>query len=220
MISVILPAGRSQEQAQRVVNRLCANEAKLDLIVTSPGFELIGVRNVRDDMAGSSRSIALAVTAAKGDFIAWLSDICLPARGALDDMLRFVDTPQDYPFIGEFRTVPPVTPGHYRVCTITGRQYARWGMMSRRSIELCGGFFDPAFVNHYGDVDLSLRCWKARGSVATCRGATVELDGHHHVSTAPLSADEALFIERWRGDYPTMRSDNTAEWNVDREIPL
>ena len=221
-ITVILPAARLQEQAQLIVDRLWENSYVRRVVVISPNFEVKIKRAVciRDSNVGSARAIALAYD--KYLFfthLAWLSDICYPAPYALDKMVAFIDG-QPEPFIAEFRTMPPVTKGHYRVCTITGKQYARWGMLSRGTIDKIGGFFDEAYIAHYGDVDLSLRCWKAGGSVATCKDAEIEMHGHWHVNTAPQSADEALFLERWRHDYPQIVTQHTSEWNVDREIPL
>ncbi len=234
-IAVILPAARLQEQAQMIVDRLWENTFVKEVIVASPNFVVERAWCIKDPMVGSARAIAHAYKsyvqakffgkAAKiwgndhTTHYAWLSDICYPAPYALDKMLTFVKKHSE-PFIAEFRTIPPVTSGHYRVCTITGKQYARWGMLSRGTIEKIGGFFDEAYVAHYGDVDLSLRCWKAGGSVATCKDAEIEMHGHWHVNTAPQSADEALFLERWQHDYPQIVTQHTSEWNVDREIPL
>lgn len=221
MISVILPAARLQEQAQQIVDRLWQNEYVTDVVMVSPEFGVERAHCVKDDRVGSARALgfAYAKTDPASTHIAWLSEICYPEPFALDKMLRFAQS-KGNPFIAEFRTSPPVTPGHYRVCTITGNQYARWGMLSRKTIEQIGGFFDEAYVAHYGDVDLSLRCWRARGCVATCTDAIIEMHGHWHVSTAPHSADESLFLDRWKHDYPAIVTEHTSVWNVDREIPL
>ncbi len=228
-IIVILPAARLQEQAQVIVNRLWENLYVRRVIVASPNFVVKNAICIRDTSVGSVRAMAQVCDEflfphSSHEFLffthlAWLSDICYPAPYALDKMATFIDC-QSEPFIAEFRTIPPVTRGHYRVCTITGKQYARWGMLSRGTIEKIGGFFDDAYVAHYGDVDLSLRCWKAGGSVATCKDAEIEMHGHWHVNTAPQSADEALFLDRWKHDYPQIITQHTSEWNVDREIPL
>jgi hypothetical protein len=227
-ISVILPAARLQEQAQQIVDRLWQNERVKNVVMVSPNFEVKGAYCIHDRNLGSSRVLAEAykITWPKAEYVAWLSEICLPEPGALDKMLdtlecrNFILKPSWSPLIAEFRTSPPVTPGHYRVCTILGKQYARWGMVSRKALEAIGGFFDEAYLAHYGDVDLSLRCWKAGGYVATCTDAVIEMHGHWHVSTAPASQDEATFIAKWSKDYPEIRADNTAQWNVDMEIPL
>jgi GT2 family glycosyltransferase len=92
--------------------------------------------------------------------------------------------------------------------------------MSASSIVLCRGFFDPAFRDYYGDVDLSLRCWKYGGQVATCVDSVVEIRGHHHPNTAPQSNDESVFINRWKDDYPAMINEHTSQWNVDKEWSL
>jgi GT2 family glycosyltransferase len=222
MISVILPAARLQEQAQQVVDRLWENHHVHEVVVASPNFEVNNAKCVHDDRLGSSRvlSFAYGATDPSTTYVAWLADICFPQPNALDSMVGFLDERTADPFIAEFRTHPPVTEGHYRVCTITGKQYARWGMLSRKTIEQIGGFFDEAFVAHYGDVDLSLRCWRAGGVVATATDAVIEMHGHWHVSTAPNSADEALFLERWKYDYPAIVTEHTSQWNVDKEIPL
>lgn len=226
MISVILPAARLQDQAQQVVDRLWKNLWVSEVVVASPEFEVQRAKCVRDAKVGSARVLAhaFAQTDPKAEYIAWLSDICYPEPYALDALSHFIEdkfVEQDgAPFIAEFRTSPSVTEGHYRVCTITGKQYARWGMLSRKTIEQIGGFFDEAYVAHYGDVDLSLRCWRAGGTVATCKDAIIEMHGHWHVSTAPHSPDEALFLDRWRHDYPAIVTEHTSVWNVDKEIPL
>lgn len=219
-VSVILPAARLQHQTQQIVDRLWQNKCVSDVVMISPNFTVTGAYCIKDDNAGSSRVLAQAFKAtwAQNKYIAWLSEICLPAPGALDKMVSWLGG--NGPKVAEFRTFPPVTAGHYRVCTILGKQYARWGMVSRATLKAIGGFFDETFVAHYGDVDLSLRCWKAGGSVGTCTDAIIEMNGHWHVSTAPNSQDEANFIAKWSKDYPTIRADNTAEWNVDKEIPL
>jgi hypothetical protein len=221
VISVILPAARLQEQAQQVVDRLWQNNYVSEVVVASPNFSVERAICVKDERVGSARVLGLAYkyTRKENPIVCWLSDICYPESGALDKMLGFLVTHSN-PFIAEFRTHPPVTEGHYRVCTIKGRQYARWGMLSRKTIEAIGGFFDEAYVSHYGDVDLSLRCWRAGGSVSTCTDAVIEMHGHWHVNTAPQSADEALFFERWRYDYPAIVTEHTSQWNVDQEIPL
>jgi hypothetical protein len=223
VISVILPAARLQEQAQQVVDRLWMNDRVQEVIVASPhfDFDVTGAKCVRDDHLGSARVLGFAYgqTDPTATHICWLSDICFPWPHALDIMAGFLDR-QVEPFIAEFRTHPPVTEGHYRICTIKGKQYARWGMLSRKTIDAIGGFFDESYVAHYGDVDLSLRCWRAGGAVATDPHAVIELHGHFHVSTAPNSADEALFLERWRHDYPAVVIEHTSQWNVDKEIPL
>jgi hypothetical protein len=222
-VSVILPAARDKAATQTIVDRLHENSCVTDIVVASPHFSVERATVFRDNSVGSSRALAQAIkfTDPNTTHIAWLSEICFPEPGAIDKMYEaeYYATDQA-PRIWEFRTSPSVTLGHYRVCTILGRQYARWGFVSRGTLEVIGGFFDSVFVAHYGDVDLSLRCWKGGGSVATCVGAIIELRGHWHVNTAPASTDEATFIARWSPDYPNIRTDNTAEWNVDQEILL
>lgn len=220
MITAIIPASRDAERVQMIVDRLhTTNKSELAILVSSPSFKIDGAHNVRDDMVGSARAIAHAFDQVPScDFVAWLSDICIPLDGCMDKMATFLKTKPE-PFIAEFRTVPYVE-GRYRVCTIKGRQYARWGMMSMSSVVLCGGFFDAAFKDYYGDVDLSLRCWKNSGAVETCVDAVVEIRGHAHINNAPSSNDEGIFIDRWKEDYPAMITEHTSEWNIDKEWSL
>lgn len=221
VISVIIPAGRSQEKAQELVERVYDESGPyiLEIIVTSPGFFIKDAYNIHDEMIGSSRCIAEAYKKASGDIIVWLSDICVPKHKSIQNIIEFVGT--DSFIAAEFRTTPPTTPGHYRICTILGKQYIRWGAASRSTIEKAGGFFDPIYKSHFGDVDLSLRIWKAGGYCTTCVDAVIELDGHWHLKDMEvLLQDEAKFLERWQHDYPSMTTHNTAEWNVDKELPL
>jgi hypothetical protein len=220
-ISVIIPAARSIERIQMIVDLLNqSNDANLQIIVTSPGFRVDGAVNVKDEMVGSSRAIALAYkyVVAEYKYITWLSDICIPKPHCLDNMSDFIDQRDDMPFLGEFRTVPYID-GLYRICTIKGLQYARWGMCSIKTVNEIG-FFDELFENYYGDVDLSLRCWKAGGMVMTCKEAVVEIRGHSHPNNAPQSDDEANFLKRWNKDYPAMITEHTSIWNVDKEYSL
>ncbi len=224
-ISVIIPAARSPGRVQSIVDYLHANNAAdLDIVVSSPGFEIDGVRNVKDDMTGSSRAIAdaLKYTDSDSQFIAWLSDICLPMDDNLDVMVAFLDS-MVAPVIAEFRTSIYSENNTYRVCTITGKQYARWGMVSRHSMELCGGFFDPAFACFFGDVDFSLRCWKAGGHVLTCENALIKMDGQKdNITTSNWArsreSDRTTFINKWAEDYPVMRTEDDSKWNVDRVL--
>jgi hypothetical protein len=218
--AIILPAARDHDRAQLIVDQIIGlNDGDISVFVISPGFNIEFANNIHDDMIGSSRAIAHAIKSIGPDFerIGWLSDICIPQSHCIDNMIEFVDA-RSVPFIAEFRTTP-YTPGLYRVCTIKGNQYARWGMMSRRSIDACG-FFDPMYENYYGDVDLSLRCWKIGGSVATCINAVIEMRGHSHPNMAPKSADETAFLKRWSGDYTAMVTEHTSMWNVDREMNI
>ncbi len=224
-ISIILPAARDQERAQLIVDSLHdTNSCNVCVIVTSPSFSVRRVLNIVDEYAGASRAIARAFSHVNddSDFVGWLSDICIPRPGCLDRMAEWIgDGPSIEPVIGEFLTRPYEPETRYRVCTINGRQYARWGMMRYATVALIGGFFDPRYVAHYGDVDMSLRCWKAGGVVDTCREAIIDMRGHHHLTDdAKKDADEAVFIERWKDDYPKLVTEHTSVWNRDREAEL
>ena len=223
-VSVIIPTAR-EGRAQSTVDYLWRTTLNdLDIVVSSPGFKINGAKNIEDGMVGSSRAIAdaFAYTDPDSEYIAWLSDICLPTGDIMDCSMRFMET-APLPFIAEFMTSIYTTARTYRVCTITGKQYARWGILSRATIEKIGGFFDPRYSCFFGDVDLSLRCWKAGGHVATCEHAVIIMDGQRDDITVSnwekaRAADRALFLDRWAIDYPVMREQDDSVWNVDKVL--
>jgi hypothetical protein len=200
LCSVIIPAARSRRLTQILVDDLRAcSSITLDVVVASPSFKVKRATNVHDDRIGSAASIALALdhTRSKSTHVAWLSDEIKPTTRCLETMMEFIDR-HSPPFIGEFFVGDDG-------CRAGIRPYARWGMTSRKTIAMIG-FFDPAYASFYGDVDFSMRCWEAGGSVAICRDARIQHQGREAIETNKhrhFDSDHARYLELWPAYYPT-----------------
>lgn len=200
LCSVIIPAARSQQVTQELVDHLHnSTDIELDIVVSTPSFEIERATVVRDDHVGSAASIALALEHTQPEtlYVAWLSDETRPTIRCIEAMMSFI-CHHPTPFIGEFFV------GDMGAMAKT-RRYARWGMTSRQTINMIG-FFDPAFASFYGDVDFSMRCWEAGGSVAICTDSTIKHWGRPDIETNKhrhFEKDHALYLSRWPQYYPT-----------------
>ncbi len=198
-ISVILPAARDAVLTQRVVDVFnAANPAvHVDFIVSSPSFIIERATNVRDNYAGVFKAFILALPFTKGDYVAWISDEAMPTTNCLSNMADFLDanTP---PFIAEF-FVGDEGPKQF------GLRYARWGMMSRKSMDMIG-FFDERYQNYFADVDLGLRCWQMGGSVESCGQASISINqlndelSRSHVGKS-WKRDYLIFRRTWHAKF-------------------
>ena len=96
--------------------------------------------------------------------------------------------------------------------------------MSVKSVELCGGFFDPEFHAHWGDVDLGLRCWLSGGKVATCIDAMVSVQDQPDTLHAGnwnryFEKDLAYMRSKWQLKYPIMER-SWESWNCGQQLSL
>lgn len=227
-VSMIIPAARNVERTQKIVDALIDlnTSVNVEVIVSSPGFQLLRALNVKDEMIGSAAAIAKALPWAEGDYIGWISDECFPTKDCLDVMVKFIDN-HEVPFIAEFypdddeRQYPIV--GFYGVCAAFGMQYARWGMMSRMTLEKIG-FWDEKFSSFYGDVDLGIRCWRAGGCVETCEKSVLKIQNQHdglqsNNWSKSRDSDTEAFRKKWVNDYPQVMV-HESQWNRDREMKL
>lgn len=197
MFSIIIPTARELSLVQNLVDNLHqCSDVPLDIVISSPNVNYVdGASVVKDDYAGASASIALALsrTNAESTHVAYLSDECRITSYCLTQMAAFIDS-NDSPFIGEFCVGDAG-------CFAKDKRYARWGMASRKTINMIG-FFDPCFYSYYGDVDFSLRCWKAGGKVEICHSARI----YHERCEDKLEKnnvmrhethDRLLYLKRW-----------------------
>ena len=231
-ISVIMACGRGKDQAQVVVNKVrnMNPDVDLEVIVSSPGYQLHDAVNVQDEMIGNSKAMAQCYPHCTGDFIVWWSDEAWSEWYCFGKMRKFLlENEKQEPLIGEFfttdlknnRTSPDVT----LICEVVGRQYARWGMASRKTLNQIGGFFDPEFISHWADPDLSFRCWDAGGRVVIVRDAEIKVcdigDQLHKANHEKyMDHDANHFINKWKEKYPIMAERPWPEWNQGREIPI
>jgi len=225
-VSVIFPAARGQERTQEIINQLHDMNPGVfvEVIVSSPGMKFDRAVNTFDDMIGNAKAMALSYALASGDYIVWWSDRATPTPGCFERMIKFLDSKLE-PFIGEFQLCDEQNYGKNETSPtfeVVGRQYGRWGMASRRTLNRIGGFFDPTFISFWVDVDMSLRCWNTGGLVQTCPDAWVKLSLgekdklHIDNETKAFNHDHAYFVRKWESRFPVMTEKPWREWNKER----
>ena len=226
-ISIICASARSPELTQRVCNAWhdMNRGVEIQFVVPSPGFQIERAVNFVDDMKGCSHANAQGYNYCTGDYIAWLSDETMPTLNCLEVIANQVDAqPEFMPYLAEFSLRMVEEPGsrtkNFYVC---GRQYCRFGMAKRQTLDRIGGFFDPTYHAHWVDSDLSLRCWEAGGRVETCFGATIDCISYSDKlyldnSKNYFDLDFKYFLSKWRSKYPQMNDPNWRAWNYFREF--
>jgi GT2 family glycosyltransferase len=209
VISVVISSAKDADRTQQIVDSLheMNPNVEVDVVVASPSFEIKRATNIHDrdvggaERIGMNRPMARALKWTRGGYVAWLSDSTLPKLNCLEIMMAFLDE-HPPPFIAEFFVGDEggrcgFSPENEFLGHRDSIPFARWGMMSRKSIELIG-FFSEDFTHQFSDIDLSLRCWKAGGSVKVCDAAKIE-----HRPIPPGSVidsalqDREVFWEKW-----------------------
>lgn len=231
-ISVIMACGRGAAQSQVAVNKLRNTNPDVDMeiVVSSPGYILHSAINIEDQMIGNAKAMAQCYQHCSGDYIAWWSDEAWSEWYSFGKMLNFlVENEGALPLIGEFlandlknsRTSPDVT----LICEAVGRQYARWGMASRKTLKQIGGFFDEEFISHWADPDLSMRCWENGGRVQIVKEAKINVCDigdplHKSNHEKYMDHDVTHFINKWKARYPQMTELPWPKWNTGREVEI
>jgi|SRR6516225_10222152 GT2 family glycosyltransferase len=193
--SVIFPAARNEDLTQSLVDNLHDTNPNIDVdvVVSSPSFNICRATNIRDDYIGIMRAVCYGLPHAKGDYVGWLTDETRTMPNCLEHMIDFIDS-RPAPFIAEFCVGDPG--GQW-----DGRRFARWGMLSKKTVEMIG-FFDPGFASFWSDVDFSCRCWSMGGSVDLCPTALVvhtpiDDDLHRNKVHKYADGDLAYFYKKW-----------------------
>ena len=114
--------------------------------------------------------------------------------------------------------------GVFRV--VYGRLYPENAVISRQSIEMVGGYYDPEYHSYYCDHDLGLRVWAAGGRCEICPEARIRyikdrLGTPHGRLSDPsnwLQEDRQTFLDRWHGIYSTNWKSHPSE--LTKTLPL
>ncbi len=223
-ISIILPSLRQEALFQRVREfSLACPDVDYEIIVVSP-FEVKMDRVVHifeRDRKGCIHAHGLAYHHASGEYIVPWSDDASPTVGCLDNMLKFMKGKRD-PFIASFRIKNKY---HYELSPwrVYGRLYACWACVSRRTLDMVGGYYDPVFRSYWADPDLSLRVITKGGKIGTCRNTWVILQHINDKVRADnfdkyFKPDTDTFISRWHHQYG--QGYDRGEWkNFNTEVP-
>ena len=172
-LSLLMPTLRP-DYADNAIRQIlmCSGRHDYELIVVSP-FAVAGdrIRHVPEETPeGDSAAYARALAVATGDIMMPMIDDFAPAFGWLDGLAESVAAGEagGVPFCGSLHWT-----NHPWFNTAYDRYYAFFPVMSRRSLDLAGGYIDTAFRANFGDVDLSLRVWAAGGHCALLPKAAI-----------------------------------------------
>jgi hypothetical protein len=201
-ISILLPSLRFNALAKSISEFDNTNsDVDYEIVVVSP-FEVEGIKTVWVPEIGRLGTILaekIALRKARGEYIVYFSDDVSPTKDCLKNMLEFMKQHKD-PFIGAFKMATSygkeIGPfGAYN------KLYACYGCLSKNTIELLNGYLSTDFQYSWADIDLSLRCWEANGSVEICQDAVViprqiedeVYKSHRHT----FQEDFEVFLKKW-----------------------
>ncbi len=228
-VSIICAAARSHERTQLIHDtwKELNPECEMEFVFPSP-FTIPGAICFKDDMSGCSHANAQGYQYCTGDYVAWLSDETMPTKGCLKRMVDFVDANSvDRPFLAEFiiDMIEEPNERYIKNFFVCGLQYARFGMATKKTLDMIGGFFDIRFHAHWVDSDLALRCWDKGGHVKACFDSVIECisftdalyegnrDKYFH-------KDYLYFLSKWRSKFPLMQNPNWRNWNTHKDMCL
>ena len=193
-----------------------------EIIVVSP-FYVSGprIKWVEDVLnIGSSHAVSLAYKHCCGDLIVLMVDDLVPNKGWLGDLWTY--------YWDRAADVFPLSVGIRRglAGTVYGKYYPFFPVMSRASIDYCGGYFSSEFISCWGDPDLGLRVWNSGGLAEICPIENCTLFdikdrmGYEpprnldKVKTTQIR-DKAVFIDKWEGIYGKGWGRNLRDFNLD-----
>ncbi|MBA7591632.1 hypothetical protein ES708_33792 [subsurface metagenome] len=210
--SIILPSLRPErlEECLQSIDQYTAG-IDYEVIVVSP-FDVKPHPNVvhikEDDPGGTVKATALGFQYVRGEYVITMSDDCRVTAHWLANMIAFMRPHDKEIFEGGFVHVAlsgRYHPGGVARPSYCGKEFATLPCIRKDKAELIGGFFDyPYYQNWYGDPDLSLRVYRAGGTVAICPNAQILVS-----QNAPgdrinkenrekyYKRDSAAFKERW-----------------------
>jgi GT2 family glycosyltransferase len=176
-ISILLPSLRPELIKQRIEEFAQTNpNVDYEIIVVSPfRIEDKNVKWIKDDgfpNNGSVMATQLAYYHSNSNYVMYFSDKVIPTKNCLTAMLNYVKLNVE-PFIGAFKMIRS-NGKEIGAFKCYNKLYACYGCMSKKTVELIGGFWDTNFYHSWADIDISLRCWEAGGKVEVCQNAIVK----------------------------------------------
>jgi len=201
-ISILIASLREEELKKRLkeYNNLDI-KTDYEIIVVSP-FEVIHpkVKWIKEEeIRGNVYAMEQAYQNSRGNYIMYFADDISPVEGSIDLMYKFIKDKTE-PFLGAFKMIG-LDYNEQQPWGINGKLYACYGAISRKSIELIGGFFDTSFKHSWCDPDLSLRVWE-KGNVEKSLVAMVinnQITDNIHINNTKLyfDIDTKTFLHKW-----------------------
>lgn len=201
-VSIILPSLRRRAVLKRIREFAVTNRSvDYEIIVVSP-FLAEGDRVVHvyeSEPLGCIHAHDSAYRNSQGGYIVPWADDTSPTKDCLANMVEFVRGKGL--FIGSFR-VKDRRGRELVQWAVYDRLYATFGCVSRKTIALIGGYYDPIYKSYWADPDLSLRLWERGGMVGVCPDAWIITEGVTDKITAENSKryflqDTTTFFNRW-----------------------
>ena len=206
-----------------------------EIVASTPvAFEAPRTRIVVEDRpAGAARAYNAAAAAARGTYIAHVTDGKKLRRGWLEAALAAIAARDDgrSPFVACLPMFDG-TEGDTFVGTAMGRLYPWFFVAHRRLTDTVGPYCDESYKDSFLDVDLGFRVWAAGGRCEIVPGGP----WYEHVADARrvrlgsrnLEADFGLLFERWfarfgvAAGFGEPRPDGrtvVAPWHVCLDVP-
>jgi len=221
-VSIILPSLRPDAVRQRIKEFAATNgDVDYEIIVVSP-FILKEDRVVHiyeEKPLGTIHAHNIAYGRSSGEYIIPWSDDALPTPKCLSNMLTFVKSHRG-PIIAAFR-LKDKQGRELALWCVYGKPIAAWGCLSKKTINLIGGYYDTAYKSYWADPDMCLRAWGKRVKVKACPNAWVVMD---HIMDSVrtdswnkyLAQDTETFLNRWHNKLGKgiARSDVEKDWTI------
>lgn len=239
MKTSILLAALDPGELRRTVDDVLAtagDAGDYEIVVCAPfAFEAPRTRFVAETQArGPAWAYNLAADAARGDVLVHITDGKAMRAGWLAASLAcLAERDKGGPAFVACLPMHDPSAGDAFVGTVMGRLYPWYFATHRRTVELLGPYFDPAYKGAFGDTDFGMRVWSSGGRCEIVPGGArygmVPSARVRPPSTASLeahAADFRVFLDRW---YPLYGAGygvkaqpgrvDVAPWNVCYDVP-
>jgi hypothetical protein len=225
-ISILLPS-LFPDLAKRSIESLRAGAGDLDyeIIVVSP-YEVSGPHIVWSQEIGEARGCTAgyrqAFVQATGDIIMPWTDDVTATPNCIANCLAFFLKRESQTNLYCCGLNYKWDRGAGRFGTVFGIYYPYFPFLGRHTIDCVGGFYASEYVGGFGDPDLGLRIWHARGRCELSAESVIlpvperhrHPKGQHKYSY--FLQDMTTFVTRWAIDYgrnwPTA---NLRDFNID-----
>lgn len=221
-VSTILPSLRPDAVKQRIEEFAATNgNVDYEIIVVSP-FILKEDRVVHiyeEKPLGTIHAHNIAYGRSSGEYIIPWSDDAVPTPKCISNMLSFVRRHKD-PSVAAFR-LKDREEKELALWCVYGKLVAAWGCVSKKTIQLIGGYYDTAYKGYWADPDMCLRAWSKRVKVKVCPDAWLVMDNIvDSVRTDNwnkyFAQDTETFLNRWHHKLGKgiTRDDVERDWTI------
>ena len=203
IISILLPSLREEAVLERIEEfSLTNSNVDYEIIVVGPFTitkeRVISIYEAKPE--GCYAAMRSAYENSRGEWIVYWSDDASPVEHCLSNMLNFIRKDK-WPFIGAF-SLKNKQGRHLPQWSVYGKLYASWGCISKDTVNMIGGLFDPVFKSFWGDPDMCLRAFQKDIRVKICPNACalirqIKDNIKNNNLIAYFNSDMETFLNRW-----------------------